>query len=385
MFCSPPGRAWLALAFAVAMLTEMSEAGPFRRVRYRSNAAVSVTQKPFGKTQEGQQVDEWTLANASGVSVKVINYGAIVTSVKTPDRAGKSAEITLGFDDFAGWEKDPPYFGATIGRYGNRIAKGKFTIDGKAYTLATNNGPNHLHGGAKGFNKQMWKLVGTKQSATEASVEFSYLSKDGEEGYPGNLDTHVTFTLTDANELRIDYKATTDKATHLNLTNHAYWNLAGRNSGSVLEQEIMINADRYLPVDDTAIPTGELAAVKGTPMDLTKPQKIGAKIGEVAGGGYDHCYVINRKEPGKLALAARAHDPKSGRVLEISTTEPGVQFYTGNFLDGSPDSAGNKKHGGFCLETQHYPDSPNRPSFPTTLLKPGETFQSTTVHKFSVK
>lgn len=379
----------MLVSLGATLIAADAAAGPLRKILRRSNLAVSVTQQNYGKTQGGEEVYEFTLTNAGGVTVKLINFGAAVTSIQTPDRDGKLGEITLGYDNFAGWEKNPPYFGVTAGRYANRIAGGKFAIDGQEYKLATNNGPNHLHGGIVGFNKRVWTPAGTKQTSDSASVTFKYLSKDGEEGYPGNLDVLVTYTLTDANELRIDYQATTDKATVLNLTNHTYWNLAGRGSGDVLEHEITINADRYLPVDDTAIPTGELAAVKDTPMDLTKPQKIGAKIKEVVGGGggYDHCYVLNRgdQDAGKLALAARVHEPKSGRVLEIQTTEPGVQFYTGNFLDGTADVAGNKQHGGFCLETQHFPDSPNQPAFPSTLLKPGETFKSSTVHVFSVK
>lgn len=377
------------LSLAAAFGADSAEARPLRKILKRSNLTVSVTQQNFGKTQAGEEVFEFTLTNASGVTVKLINYGALITSVQTPDREGKLGEITLGFDSFAGWEKNPPYFGVTTGRFCNRIAGGAFEIDGQKYTLAKNNGPNHLHGGIVGFNKRVWTPAGTKQTSDAASVTFKYLSKDGEEGYPGNLNVEVTYTLSDANELRIDYQATTDKATHVNLTNHAYWNLAGRGSGDVLGHEITINADKYLPVDDTAIPTGELAAVNNTPMDLTKPQKIGAKIKEVVGGGggYDHCYAINRKEQdaGKLVLAAKVHEPKSGRGLEIQTTEPGVQFYTGNFLDGTPDNAGNKQHWGFCLETQHYPDAPNKPAFPSTLLKPGQTFKSSTVHVFSVK
>lgn len=379
----------LALVLAATLFVGDAEAGPLRKIRKRSNLTVSVTQQAFGKTQAGEEIFEWTLTNSSGVEVRVINFGALIASIKTPDRDGNLGEITLGFDNFAGWEKNPSYFGVTTGRFCNRIAGGKFTIDGQEYKLATNNGPNHLHGGIVGFNKRVWTAAGTKQSSDAASVAFKYLSKDGEEGYPGNLDVLVTYTLTDADELRIDYEAKTDKTTHVNLTNHAYWNLAGRGSGDVLGHEIAINADRYLPVDDTAIPTGELAAVKNTPMDLTKPQKIGAKIKEVVGGGggYDHCYAINRSDAdqGKLVLAARVHEPKSGRVLEITTTEPGVQFYTGNFLDGTPDNAGNKQHGGFCLETQHFPDAPNKPQFKSTQLKPGETFKSSTVHVFSVK
>ena len=343
------------------------------------------SKQTVGKTQDGRSVEEFTLANGT-MRVKLLSFGALVSSIRTPDRSGKLGEITLGFDDFAGWEKNGPYFGVTTGRYANRIANGKFTLDGKEYKLATNNGPNHLHGGIVGFNKRLWAAE-PFESQGGVGVRFRYTSPDGEEGYPGTLKTTVTHTLTPANELRIDYEATTDKATHVNLTNHTYWNLAGRGSGAVLDHEIQINADRYLPVDDTAIPTGERATVKGTPMDLTQPTKIGAKIKEVVGGGggYDHCYVLNLGKSGELNFTARVHEPKSGRAMEIHTTEPGVQFYTGNFLDGSAGNAGNKQHYGFCLETQHYPDSPNRPDFPSTLLPAGGTFKSTTVHKFSVR
>ncbi|MEX0585914.1 MAG: aldose epimerase family protein [Pirellulales bacterium] len=380
------GRAVLFFSIGVILAAAAADA-PAQSRRKRSVAPVqSVTEKPYGKTRDGQSVTEYTLTNPNGITVKLLNYGALVSSIQTPDKNGKPGEITLGFNDFAGWEKNGPYFGVTTGRYCNRIAKGKFTLDGKEYTLATNNGENHLHGGVTGFNRRLWsgKMV---RADAGAAIEFTYLSKDGEEGYPGNLNTTVVYTLTPNNELRIDYKAATDKPTHVNLTNHSYFNLAGRGSGEVLKHEIMIQGSRYLPVDDGGIPTGELAPVKGTPMDLTKPTAIGEKIKEVVGGhgGYDHCYVLDKSAAGKLELAARVHDPKSGRVMEILTTEPGIQFYTGNFLDGTADVAGNKQHGGFCLETQHYPDSPNQPSFPTTALRPGETFRSTTVHRFSVR
>lgn len=353
--------------------------------RRRSAPALNWSKQAVGKTQDGKSVEEYTLTNGT-MTVKLLAYGALVSSIQTPDRTGKLAEITLGFDDFAGWEKNGPYFGVTTGRYANRIANGKFTLDGKEYKLATNNGPNHLHGGIVGFNKRLWAAE-PFQSQIGVGVKFRYTSPDGEEGYPGTLKTTVTYTLTPANELRIDYEAMTDKTTHVNLTNHTYWNLAGRGSGTVLDHEIQINANRYLPVDDTAIPTGELAAVKGTPMDLVQPTKIGAKIKEVVGGGggYDHCYALKEAKTGELNFTARVHEPKSGRVLEIYTTEPGVQFYTGNFLDGSANGAGNKRHYGFCLETQHYPDTPNKPDFPTTALAPGKTYKSTTVHKFSVR
>jgi aldose 1-epimerase len=355
------------------------------RPRRRSAPAVNWSKQIVGKTQDGKPVEEYTLTNGT-TTVKLLTYGALVSSIQTPDKTGKPGEITLGFDDFAGWEKNGPYFGVTTGRYANRIANGKFTLDGKEYKLATNNGPNHLHGGVVGFNKRLWAAE-PFQSRSGVGVKFRYTSPDGEEGYPGTLKTTVTYTLTPANELRIDYEATTDKTTHVNLTNHTYWNLAGRGSGTVLDHEIQINADRYLPVDDTAIPTGELAAVKGTPMDLTKPTKIGAKIKEVVGGGggYDHCYALNSAKFRDRNFVARVHEPKSGRVLEIYTTEPGVQFYTGNFLDGSAGAAGNKQHYGFCLETQHYPDTPNKPDFPTTALSPGKTYKSTTVHILSVR
>jgi aldose 1-epimerase len=376
----------LGVLAAIVLLWSDDACAQRRRFNNRRSApALTWSKQTVGKTQDGRSVEEFTLANGA-MRVKLLSLGALVSSIQTPDKSGKLGEITLGFDNFAGWEKNGPYFGVTTGRYANRIAKGKFTLDGKEYKLATNNGPNHLHGGVVGFNRRLWAPE-PFESRAGVGVRFRYTSPDGEEGYPGTLKTTVTYTLTPANELRIDYEATTDKATHVNLTNHAYWNLAGRGSGTVLDHEIQINADRYLPVDDTAIPTGELASVKGTPMDLTQPTKIGAKIKEVVGGGggYDHCYVLNPGKSGELNFTARVHEPKSGRVMEIYTTEPGVQFYTGNFLDGSESGAGNKQHYGFCLETQHYPDSPNKPDFPTTLLPAGGTFKSTTVHRFSVR
>jgi aldose 1-epimerase len=378
---------YLTLTAIVSLITADAIAQQRRPLlqRRRSAPALNWSKQTVGKTQDGKSAEEFTLSNGT-MSVKLLSYGALVSSIQTPDKSGKLGEITLGFDDFAGWEKNGPYFGVTTGRYANRIAGGKFTLDGKEYKLATNNGPNHLHGGIVGFNKRLW--TGEPfQSSSGVGVRFRYTSPDGEEGYPGTLKCTVTYTLTSANELRIDYEATTDKSTHVNLTNHTYWNLAGRGSGTVLDHEIQINADRYLPVDDTAIPTGELAAVKGTPMDLTQPTKIGAKIKDVVGGGggYDHCYVLNPAKSSELNFTARVHEPKSGRVMEIYTTEPGVQFYTGNFLDGSAAGAGNKQHYGFCLETQHYPDTPNKPDFPTTALSPGKTFKSSTVHRFSVR
>jgi aldose 1-epimerase len=351
-------------------------------------AVMNITKKEYGKTEAGKTVHEYTLENRNGLRVKMITYGATVTSVETPDKNGKLANITLGFDKLAGYLQRHPYFGSTVGRYGNRIAKGKFKLDGKEYTLATNNGPNHLHGGKVGFDAVVWEAVEAKTDDS-VGVKFYYLSPAGEEGYPGNLKTSVTYSLTDANELKIDYAATTDKATVVNLTNHCYWNLGGAGSGDILKHQLMIAADKWIPTDDTSIPTGELAPVKGTAMDFTTAHAIGDKIDELkkpphTTKGYDHCYVL-RGQTGKLELAAKVKDPTSGRVMEIFTTEPGIQLYCGNFLDGSAGGNGYKQHEAFCLETQHYPDSPNQPSFPTTTLKPGETFRSQTVHKFSVE
>jgi aldose 1-epimerase len=353
-----------------------------------AKASMSIKTEPFGKTQQGAEALLYTLSNEKGMQVKITNYGATITSIRTPDKAGKAGDVVLGFDSLEGYQseaytKSGPYFGATIGRYGNRIAKGKFTLDGKQYTLATNNGPNHLHGGKVGFDKVLW----TAKEAGPNALQFSYLSKDGEEGYPGNLNTTVTFTLTDDNELKIDYTATTDKATPINLTNHSYFNLAAGAAEDALQHVVTINADRYTVVDQALIPTGELRPVAGTVMDFTKPTPIGTRIAQVEGGGYDHNYVLQQAD-GSLKPAATVFEPLSGRVMEVLTTEPGIQFYSGNFLDGSLRGKGNteyKKHYGFCLETQHFPDSPNQPSFPSTVLKPGDTYKSSTVYKFSVR
>jgi aldose 1-epimerase len=348
------------------------------------------SKEAYGKLKDGTQIDQYTLSNPDGLKVKIINYGAIITAVETPDRNGKIENITLcrdSLDDYQEVGKDgkptTPYFGATVGRYGNRIAKGRFTLDGKEYTLATNNGPNALHGGLKGFDKVVWKAEPV-ETAGAVGVAFTYTSKDGEEGYPGTLTAKVTYSLTDKDELKMDYEATTDKDTVVNLTNHAYWNLAGAGNGDILKHELMINADRFLPVDDTLIPLGRLDAVKGTPMDFTVAKPVGKDLDKV-GSGYDHCYVLNRMGDG-LSLAARVVDPASGRVMEVTTTQPAIQFYTGNFLDGTVHAGGKaiQKHYALCLETQHYPDSPNQKDFPTTVLKKGETYKQTTVHKFSV-
>jgi len=350
--------------------------------------AMKIEQQAWGKTKDGKEVTLYTCTNANGLSVQLATYGATVVSVNTPDRNGKVDNITLGFDKLAGYENRHPYFGATVGRYGNRIAKGKFSIDGKEYTLAVNNGPNHLHGGIQGFDQVLWNAEEVKTDKA-VGVKFTRTSFDGEEGYPGNLKTEVTYTLTNADELRIDYKATTDKPTVVNLTNHNYWNLGGAMSGTILKHVLTLNCDEYLPIDKDSIPSGKPALVKGTAMDFTSPHAIGERIDELkkephTTKGYDHCYVINGKS-GELRLAATVKDPTSGRVMEIRTTEPGIQLYCGNFLDGSAGGNGHKQHEAFCLETQHFPDSPNQKAFPSTVLRPGETYQSTTIHKFKAE
>jgi aldose 1-epimerase len=355
-----------------------------------SENKMSVKKEPYGKMPDGAAVDLYTLTNANGLKVKIITYGATITDVEVPDRSGKLENVALFRDSLKDYmDKSTPYFGSTIGRYGNRIAKGKFTLDGKAYTLAQNDHGNTLHGGLKGFDKVVWKAEPVK-SKDSVGVKFTYVSPDGDEGYPGTLTAQVTYSLTDKNELKMDYTATTDKPTVVNLTNHTYWNLSGAGSGDILGEVLMLNADSYLPVDTGLIPTGEVKSVKDTPMDFTTPNTIGSRIDQVGGdpGGYDHCYVLNKKE-GKdaLTLVAKVDDSKTGRVMEIYTTEPAVQFYTGNFLDGTITAGGKtyQKNAAFCLETQHYPDSPNEPSFPSTVLRPGETYKHSTVHKFSAE
>lgn len=354
----------------------------------QASRPAGIQRAPFGTLPGGEAVEIFTLTNANGIELKAIGYGGIITSLKVPDRDGKLDDIVLGFDRLDDYVKDHPFFGAIIGRYGNRIARGQFTLDGQTYKLATNNGPNHLHGGNKGFDKVPWKV----EPAGKNALSFSRVSPDGEEGYPGTLRVQVTYTLTDKNELQVDYLATTDKATPVNLTQHSYFNLAGQASGNILGHQLMLNADRYTPVDETLIPTGKLAPVAGTPFDFTKPTAIGARINNSDpqlkhGGGYDHNWVLNRKGAG-LQLAARVVEPKTGRTLEVATTEPGIQFYSGNFLDGTLTGKGGavyKHRTGFCLETQHFPDSPNQPSFPSTILKPGAEYRSRTVFTFGVQ
>lgn len=345
-------------------------------------AEMSIERTDFGKTTDGDKVSLYAVENARGTVLKMTDYGAIVVAFEVADKNGKKENITLGFDKIDGYFGKHPYFGATVGRYGNRIAKGKFSIDGHEYTLAINNEPNHLHGGIKGFDKCMWEVEEIKNQEKGLGLKFSRTSKDGEEGYPGNLQVAVTYFLGNDDSLTIDYEATTDKATPLNLTNHCYWNLAGAGSGNILDHELMIAAKHYLPVDAGSIPTG-ISPVQGTVFDFTAMKQIGKEIAKTPGdpNGYDHCFALDSQD-GSLALAAKAKDPKSGRVMEVFTTEPGIQLYTGNFLDGSADVGGFNRNDAFCLETQKYPDSPNQSAFPSCILKPGETFKSTTMHKF---
>jgi aldose 1-epimerase len=338
----------------------------------------------FG-TIDGTDINRFTLKNEKGTIVKLMNYGATVTNILVADKSGALGDVVLGFDNLDGYmQQGNPYMGVVAGRYANRIANGKFTLDGKDYNLAKNNNGHALHGGLKAFDKVIWNA---EPLPGDSSIRFTYLSKDGEEGYPGNLSVEVIYTLSDDNALKIEYKATTDKATPVNLTNHTYWNLSAGKDSTILSHEIMIDADHYTAVDATLIPTGELPAVKGTAMDFNVPAKVGTDIQKVD-GGYDHNYVLNHKN-GSLDLIASVYESNSGRYMEVYTTEPGVQFYTGNFLNGSLTNTKNGlkyvKNGGLCLETQHFPDSPNHPSFPNTILQPGETYNQTTVYKFGTK
>ncbi len=352
----------------------------------------STEKKPFGKTPDGQPVDLYVLSNKNGVEAAITNYGGAVVSLKVPDRNGKFGDVVLGYDSLDGYVNDKSYFGAIVGRYGNRIGHAQFSLDGTTYTLAKNNGENSLHGGIKGFNKAVWaaKELPVKNGQ---SLELTYLSKDGEEGFPGNLHVRVVYTLTDSSELKIEYSATTDKKTVVNLTNHTYFNLAGPGSGDILGHQLVIEADKFTPVDASLIPTGELRDVPGTPLDFGKATAIGARIDQddeqlKLGHGYDHNFVLRRAAGAPISLAARVMEPNTGRVLEVWTTEPGVQFYTGNFLDGTARGKGGlayARRSAFCLETQHFPDSPNQPKFPSVVLNPGEKYSTTTTYKFTTE
>jgi aldose 1-epimerase len=371
----------LSLCFAISALS-------FASTSQRSKAKIE--KREFGKLADGTSVDLYTLTNRNGVEVQITNYGGAVVSVRTPDRTGKMSDIVLGFDQPQGYVAGTSFFGALVGRYANRIAKGKFSLKGVEYQLAQNNPPNHLHGGVRGFDKVMWKGRELRR-ADGVAVELSYLSKDGEEGYPGNLSVKATYILTDANALRIEYSATTDKETIVNLTNHSYFNLAGAGTGSMLQHVLRLNASRFTPIDETSIPTGELKMVKGTPFDFTRATVIGSRIDQgdeqlLFGKGYDHNFVLNKKGK-ELSFTAEVYEPKSGRVLEMWTTEPGVQFYTGNFLDNVHGKAGQvyDKRDAFCLEAQDFPDSPNKSSFPSPVLEPNQRYTQTTIYKFAVR
>jgi len=355
----------------------------------KADGAPNISARPFGTTKDGVAVQLYTLRNKAGSVATISSYGGLVTSLKVADRTGAIGDVTLGYDNLDGYLKDTPYFGALVGRYGNRIARGHFTLDGQTYTLATNNGVNALHGGLKGFDKVVWAAKPFASKAGPA-LELNYVSKDGEEGYPGTLTVKAVYTLTEDNALKLTYTATTDKPTVVNLTHHSYFNLAGK--GDVLGHVVMIPADRYTPVDSTLIPTGELAPVAGTAFDFRTPTAIGARIGNDGtqlkyGNGYDHNWVLN-KTMGDLTLMARVSEPTSGRVMEVWSTEPGLQFYSGNFLDGTITGKGGWTYqfrNGFCMEPQHYPDSPNQPNFPSVVLKPGQVYHNTIEYKFSVQ
>jgi len=351
----------------------------------------TATRAPFGAMPDGTAVEIYTLTNLNGIELRAINYGAIIVSLNVPDRTGKFADVVNGHDALEGYLTRSRFFGAVVGRYANRIAKGKFALDGTEYTLAVNNGPNHLHGGVRGFDKVVWEVTkdAVKAGSREAAVTFTRVSPDGEEGYPGNLKVSVTYVLTDENELLVAYAASTDKATPINLTQHSYFNLAGHQTKDILDHRLTVNADRFTPVDATQIPTGARPPVAGTPFDFRTPTRVGSRIADAdeqlkIGGGYDHNFVLNR-QGGGLVLAARLEDPGSGRVMDVLTTEPGLQVATANRLDGTIAGKGGAtygRHSGVCLETQHFPDSPNQPAFPSTILRPEGYFESRTVFKF---
>jgi aldose 1-epimerase len=378
----------LGVAFGLAVVAcKKKEQAPVEGTSTKGEINMEVKSDKFGTMPDGTPVDIFTLTNGKGIEARIMTYGATLVSLRLPDRNGRFDDVNLGFDDLPGYLGTHPYFGVVVGRYANRIAKGKFTLNGVTYTLAQNNNGNSLHGGLRGFDKVVWKADPVHGHGA-VGVKLTYLSKDMEEGYPGNLAVTVVYTLTDAGELKISYEAETDKATPVNLTNHAYWNLAGQGKGDILGHELKLEADQYTAVDSAAnlIPTGAILGVNGTPLDFSIPHSLGERIAQVE-GGYDHNFVL-RSGGGKMALAARVSEPSSGRVLEIFTDQPGIQLYTGNFLDGTVKGKGGvayQKHFGFCLETQHFPDSPNHPNFPSTILEPGKKYTTATVHKFSVK
>ncbi len=375
----------LVLAVASIVMFGCKEKGAGQSEK-KETKPMNARQESYGQTPDGTPVELYTLVNASGLKAKIISYGAILVSLEVPDRNGNLADVALGYNSLDDYLKRGGLFGAVVGRYANRIGGAKFVLNGVEYPLAPNNRPNHIHGGTKGFDKVVWRLEDLRGDGSEAAVKLSYVSQDGEEGYPGNLACSVTYTLTKDNELKISYEAETDKTTVVNLTNHSYFNLAGHGTGDVLDHVLTLNADKYTVFDDALIPTGEIRSVKNTPLDFTAPTRIGAHITEV-GAGYDQNYVLNGGG-GSLALCARVQEPTSGRVMEVYTTEPGVQLYTGNWLNSSVTGKDGKiynKHGGFCLETQHYPDSPNKPNFPPVVLNPGQKYSTVTVFKFSTQ
>ena len=355
------------------------------------SAAAEVTAAPFGWTPDGKAVEVYTLTNGRGMQVRAITYGAIIQAIRVPDRSGHVADVALGHDSLQGYLAASPYFGAVVGRYANRIARGRFTLEGRTYRLAVNNGPNHLHGGVKGYDKVVWGARSFQRGDT-VGIRLEHTSPDGDEGYPGQVRVSVTYTLTPRNELAVDYSATADRPTPVNLSQHSYFNLAGEGSGDILQHVLTIRADRYTPVDTTLIPTGEMASVAGTPFDFRAPTPIGARIAQAhpqlqRGKGYDHNFVLSRTGSG-LVPAVRVLEPKSGRTLDISTTEPGLQFYSGNFLDGTITGKSGHVYGhrsGLVLETQHFPDSPNQPGFPSTIVRPGKEYRSRTVFAFGVQ
>ena len=378
-------KRYIAVAtLALGILVVLAAGQPKSQVNSRTH------KRAFGKTGDGKQVDLYVLSNKNGVEVDITNFGAAVVSLKVPDRHGKTDDVVLGYDDLDGYLHDKSYFGATVGRYANRIAHGKFTLNGTTYTLAKNDGENHLHGGVRGFNKVVWEAKDVS-TAGAAALQLNYLSKDGEEGYPGNLSVQVTYTLTNNNELKIDYAATTDKDTVLNLTHHSYFNLAGQGKGDILQHQLLLHASRFTPVDATLIPTGEIRSVKGTPLDFASATAIGSRIGQdddqlKLGHGYDHNFVLDGGTGGAPVLAAQVYEPSSGRVMEVWTTQPGIQLYSGNFLNDTirgKSGSTYQRRAAFCLETQHFPDSPNKPNFPSTILKVGGQFKSSTTYKFS--